>query len=501
MSSDGLDLEYIAAELDKLIDEQFGEQAERRRFIKQSRKLSLKDQHLIHSVLTESISSEVLRDRYQSIDDPIRIGHTLLLLETEIRRTKNKVLLSLLCEIFEEPTFISTMSKVRYHYWEMDVLENRNLPERCIRSIWNHNRDELLQIQEYNLPARSVARARNCPSDILQEALTIKDPSVRGYIARHSNIDDEIIHFFVNSQRKSERIEFARSRFAPSEALLSLMQDKFDDVINTAKRNINKRYPDIKITKPVIDKAVKQWVEKPYVKPANQKRKFDMYTDARMGVDHALSLKPSQRASVAKIADEDILVALSNDKSVSVRRSVAARFNCPAEILSRYLKESDLKLVNNALLSFAKQNSDVTFEELVSKEVVESSYKILNTCLNDKSSLKLILEKIDSKTEAEFERANIVAQYSENSMIQMRIVNGLEKIPSSSTLRWKLLSSLSDSHHLTSFVIRKIALELGFGIEKVLLKCKDKSVIREYLSRDRVPAGVRGRLQNYLDSL
>ena len=501
MSSDGLDLESIAAELDKLIDEQFGEQAERRRFIKQSRKLSSKDQHLIHSVLTESISFEELQERCQSIDDPIRIGHTLLLLETEIRKTKNKILLTLLCEIFEEPKFISTMSKVRYSYWEMDVLENRHLPERCIRSIWNHNREEFLQIQEYNLPARSLVRTNNCPSDILQEALSIKDPSVRGYIARHSNINDEIIHFFVNSQRKSERMEFARSRFAPSEALLSLMQDKFDDVINAAKRNIKKRYPDIEITKIAIDRAVKQWVEKPYVKPANQKRKFDMYTDARMGVDHALSLKPSQRASVAKIADEDVLVALSDDKSISVRRSVAARSNCPAEILNRYLKESDLKLVNNALLSLARKSPEVTFEELVSKEVVESSYTILNACLNEKSDLILIFEKIDSKIEAEFERASIVAQYSENPMIQMRIVNGLVEIPNGSTLRWKLLSALSDNLHLITLVTRKIALELGFGIERVLLKCKDKAVIREYLSREGVPAGVRGRLNNHLNLL
>ena len=68
-------------------------------------------------------------------------------------------------------------------------------------------------------------------------------------------------------------------------------------------------------------------------------------------------------------------------------------------------------------------------------------------------------------------------------------------------LRWHLLRALSDNLHLTDQASRKIALELGYSSETVLSRCTDKKLLQDYLSDDDIPPGVRGRLQEHLDSL
>jgi hypothetical protein len=499
MPYDEIDLEAIAAEMDKLLDEHFGEQAERRRFIKRSRKLSANDQHLIYSLLTKSIKSDEMQARYQSMDDPVRVGHTLLLLETELQKTKNLVLLEFIAVLLEQPGFIHTMDRLRYPLWEMNsLLENRILPEECIRAIWSHRKDEFLAMDEYNLPTRLLVRARNCPGDILEETLVIKDPSVRGAIAKHRNLNDSILHFYLNSPRKPERLELARSRFVPPEILLSLMRDKHDSVIKYAKINFNKRFPDVEITEAAIDEAVQKYIDKPFVPSRKPIKAFDPYSEEENDHGHVLALKSAtDRAKIAKCTrDLELRIYLARDSSAMVRRAATLQFEFPEDIYRELAGDNDLQVRINLFKSYIRCFPDCIAEDLFNEHALNETYEMINRIVNDLEGEEYSdIGKETAAKKNQEEMCVLVVQHTNNALVQRRIIKNLPDKPEIFSTAKKLFDALIENKHLDLAVIRRLAIEHGIGAGTIALNCQNPEIIHEILSRLDTPHGSRTRKQ------
>jgi hypothetical protein len=496
------EIEGMFDSLDDAFDEHFGGPGQRRRFMEACQHLSNHDMAIMQTAMSGSGDADDFAGMATEIENPARAADALLMLEDDLTETKDTNFLLFLLALLRRDNVGKKMNRSRILDWEYPLLENRKTPPEFIQFIWDHNKNGRYSDVEWYQSPRSVAKHPNCPLSVLKELVKSDDAPLRLAVARHRNIDDALTNQFLNSTRLPEREQIAKSRYVTAEALLSMMRDKHQRVRQIAGKQFAKRFPDIEVTKEAIEQAVKARIEKPYVEPENPKPRFDMYADCQMGAEHILSLKPAQRASVAKIVRElDVLIALADDKSALVRRIVATRRDVPDDVLERYLTDTDFTVVSKTLLNLARRRTGFVFEGQAPQNEVDASYELLNTYLNQKGGLMPTLEKTDSKTEAEIERAGIVVQFSNNPMIQMRVCNDLAEIPDRFTVRWGLLKALSDNLHLTESMIRKIAFELEYGSEKVLLNCQAPTLVQEYLARDRIPGGVRGRLEDHLQSL
>lgn len=487
--------------LDDALDNYFSEHGERRRFMEACRKLSYGDIGIIQRLMTEANAGLDYQHLAQMIENPLRVADAILMLENELERTKNTNFLLFLLALVKRDKVTTVLNKARFLRWEYSLLRNKNLPPEFIEHIWNNNKNDRYKTDLYYENAKDIAKHKNCPLSVLKELYSVDDLWVRNAIAYHCNIDEVLTDLFLNSSRMAERERIAKSKYVSKEALLSLMCDKYEKVSQEAKKQFGKRYPTEAISKKAIDEAIKKRIVNPYTKPTNPEEKFDAYKDAAKGVEHILTLKPSQRASVAKRARPEVLVHLASDKSNIVRRSVAGNGGCSTEVLSAYLMDSDPVVVNNAFLNLANKQPNLIFEQALSREVVDHSYNLLNVYLGQKGLIEPYYEKIDSVTEMEIARVCLVARYTNNPMIQLRIVDGLLRIPPSPSVRWKLLSGLSDNLHLIDSVVRKIAIGLNFGGEDVLINCKSADIVAEYLSSEKIPAGVRWRIERHLECL
>lgn len=461
------EIEELFGSFDDALDEYFGEHGERRRFIQACRKLSLDDVAIIQSVMTstdQGMDYDLLAD---DIENPLRAADAILMLESELEKTKEEGFLKFLLVLVKRDKVSTKLNRGRFFEWEYPLLENKNTPAEFIEYLWDENsKGKYKKLDNYEM-LRDVARHPSCSTRILKELLKVDDDSaVRRAIARHPNIDDELTDFFLNSSRVSEREELVRSKFISEEALLSLMRDKFDRISSVARKQFKKRFPDKRVTDKAIEAAVKKRIEKPYVKPAKPVRKFCKYEDGRMGIDHIKSLKPSQRAAVISTTSADIVEALVDDPSKVVHREVAASRYCPEYALKNYLKEPDMVLVNKALQTLTSLNHEVSFEKYLSEDVVSDSYELLNFYINEKGNFDPLYDEMNAKTESEVERTYLLAQFSDNPMIHQRIIGNLTGIPSART-RSHLLKRLSDNLFISDKIIKTIALDIGFGSEKV----------------------------------
>ncbi|WP_196141047.1 hypothetical protein [Aliikangiella sp. G2MR2-5] len=493
--------ESTIAEMEEMfntLDDYFSEHGERRRFMQACRKLSYEDVNIIQIVMNSPEEKLDISSLAEDVANPSRVANAILMLGETLRKTKDTCLLLFLLALVKKDKVAEALKRARVFSWEYELLENRKLPSEFVEYLWKSNRESSTKSFDGYLWSRMVAKNPNCPLSVLNELYKEDDSTLRGIIARHPRIDEDLINAFLNSSRVAEREQIAISKHVSQDVLLSLMRDKYEKVVKLAKRQFNKRFPDAKITDKDIDKAIEARIKQPYVKPKESKRKFDMYVDARMGVEHILTLKSGQRASVAKIADEKLIKELVADKSVAVRRVVASNLNCARKVLLEYLQESDLELRNNALLNLFQKDSQLIFEEIAPENMVSEFYEILNNYLNKNASLT---SSMDAKTKCEIESASIVSQYSNNSMIQKRIINELIEIPSFTSVRRHLLSQLAKNFYLCESAIRKLALDLGFATEEILSNCTSQNLIKEYLMREQVPNGVRMRLENHLESL
>ena len=496
------EIEEMFNSLDDAFDEYFGSHGQRRRFMEACRHLSNHDMATVHSVMNGSDDADDPASLAQDIEDPARVVDALLMLEDDLQETKDTNLLLFLLALLQRDKVAKKIERARAMDWEYPLLENKKTPAEFIQFLWDLLKKGRYGNLEWYESPRTVARHPNCPLPVLREMAKSDDAPLRLAVARHRNIDDKLINRFLNSTRKPEREQIAKSRHVPAEALMSLMRDQHDSVKRIAGRQFAKRFPDIEVTKEAIEAAVAARIDNPYVAPENPTPKFNKYAFHQTSIEEILSLKPAQRASAVDVVrDVEILLALADDRSAPVRRAVAGKGHLPEETLEGFLTDSDFIVVSKALQNLARKRPEASFEDLAPAAVVEESHALLNTYVNEKGKLQPVMEKLNARTEAEIERVKLVASYSNNPMIQMRLCNDLKAIPNSFTMRWNLLSCLADNLHLTETAIRKIAFDLGFGGERVLLNCKDPALIQEYLQRDKIAPGERGRLEQHVEAL
>ncbi len=486
-------------ELDDAFDEYFSESGERRRFIYACRKLTEADLFLLQSVMNQSVSREEMIQQTPAADNPLRLAHALLLLETTLAKTKDKLLLTFVFELLKRPRVFKGVNRSMFPGWELELLRNPRLAGDQIQLIWDKQKMLYIEDMEPSWQLGLIIKQRECPVGILEELYDFDDPTVRKYVGLHKKIPSKAIQFYLNSPRKPERLNMARNRYVPAEVLLSLMGDKYPEIIETAKGNFQKRFPDLSCDQKAIDQAIEKNIEKPFVKSAKKPvRKFDPYEAEELGADYVCSLKKAaERKKVAEISNDlDILSALSHDKSVAVRRTVANFYRCPENVLKELAGDADAQVSNKAFLNLARQQEDITIEDVFCEDVLVEMYESLNRNIKDNSDTSMYSEEWNSSQgETELVRLQMIARYTSNHMLQLRIVKDLDEIPDSDTIRWQLLSSVSCNRYLSDTVNRRIVLELGFGNETVMANCKTLAIFEEFLSQEGIPNGVRGRIE------
>lgn len=370
--------------LDDALDSHFSEHGERRRFIQACRKLSYGDIGVIQMLIADSNANIDYQNLALTIENPLRVADAMLMLEGELEKTKSANLLLFFLTLIKRDKVTTALNKARFLPWEHSLLRNKNLPPEFILHLWDHNKNHRYKTEVCYEIIKDIARHKNCPLNVLKELYIVDDVWIRNAIAYNCNIDDALTDLFINSSRMAERERIAKSKYISKEALLSLMRDKYENVSKTAIKQFGKKFPTDVISEKAIDAAVKKRIENPYIKTATQKNKFDVYKDASKGIEYILALKPSQRASVAKVARPEVLAQLAYDKSNIVRRSVAKIAWCSNDVLSAYLSDSDPVVVNNAFLNLANKQPNLIFEELLSREVVDYSYNLLNVYISAK---------------------------------------------------------------------------------------------------------------------
>lgn len=75
----------------------------------------------------------------------------------------------------------------------------------------------------------------------------------------------------------------------------------------------------------------------------------------------------------------------------------------------------------------------------------------------------------------------LVAEHTNNSMIQRMLVKDLQAIPETHTARWELLACASGNRHLSETVSREIIVELGFGGLEPIQRCNSVALLKELL--------------------
>lgn len=491
----GSEMEVLFQELDDTLDEYFSERGERRRFMGACRRLSYQDLSIIERALSGADISDSYAGLALKLEAPIRSANAILMLETYLKKTKNINCLQFLLSVIKRDKVVKALNRLRFLSWEIPLLGNKKLPGEFIDFLWASNKNEAYKhVLSYDT-LRVISKLPNCPVNVLKDLYHFYEDSdydddsvIRGAIARHRNIDDDLINRYINSNRKSERVELARSKYIPQEALLSLMKDKYDEVSDLAKEQFFKRFPDITITNALIDQAISKRVKNPYKKPTSPKRVFDKYEDAKMGVAHIKSLNPSQRAAVIGLVDEETFFELINDSSKAVKRAIALSRLTPIDKLREYVQEQDLCIASNAFQAICDRESSVAFEDVFQSKGIEESYELLNKFLNDKKSFEYSFKKRKATEEIELQRIYLVAKYSSNSFIQTKIVNGLDEIPNSGSVRWMLLSHLVDNKALCDNVVWKFYMELGFGGERALQHCKSKQLFEKIIATNNPPS-------------
>lgn len=492
---------------DDVFDEYLGEHGQRKRFVKACNKLSNNDLNIIQTALKDSSFSEENQTLTNEINSPSRVADAILMLEEELETTHNMNILMLLLKAVKYNKVLISLNRARFLYWEEPLLDNNHLPAEFIEFLWESNKNKRYKDKDLIDIVRVISKHPNCPITVLKDLFNVNDSSVRKAVAKHPNIDESLTNIYINSKRMSDREQIANSKYVSEEVLLSLMNDEHDKVIDMAKKQFKKRFPKKRVTKEAIKRAVSERSIKAFKKRTKPKRKFDALHDGRMGVEHVISLNPSQRTSVVKSGsltkkETNIIEALTNDKSISVRREVAAHYLCPAEILKEYLNDSDFIIVTNAICEITRREPDTIFEDLVNNKEVDFSYVLLNTHINDKDSVPLFhaKDKFGIQKASEVKRVMHVARYTNNPLIQMRIIQDLKRIPTSSRMRWNLLKNLRYNNHLIDSVVRKIAIDLGFGSFELLKSYNNRELVIEYLSQDDISNNDRRNFECLLNT-
>lgn len=463
------------------MDRYFSESEERRRFMRSANGLGEIDLQLLQAALAGKLTPETAPEDAASADNPLRMANALLELETSIKKSKDKVLLDFIFALLRSPRVARDLDRLWFVPWEQALVQNKLLTPDQLRFIWQSKKETYAK-ELVPDSTRFLAQHSQCPADILEEMLNPDDALLRKIIAMHPNTSAELTRFFLNSPRKPERLNLAMSRHASSDVLLSLLRDKHDEVSRAAKKNLAQRFAALQTTDTAIDAAIATHIAKPYIKPANPKPEFNPWKAAQAGHDEILAMDSGQRKRVADATtDAALLSLLSTDSSKAVRRAMAKRGYCDLDVLKVLAKDPDTETSNNALRGIFKEAPHAVAEDLLSTEAVDAAYRQIAAHVAQHSHRFYSDEKYSVQDKQNFAQAMLVAEHTNNPMIQRMLVKDLQAIPETHTARWELLACASANRHLSETVSRKIIVDLGFGGFKPIQRCNSVALLKELL--------------------
>ncbi|MBB6559068.1 hypothetical protein HNP48_001732 [Acidovorax soli] len=472
------------AELEALfkgMDAHFSESGERRRFMQSASGLNESDQVLLQSVLAGKLAHDAALAGAAAAHSPLRMVNALLELETKIRRSKDKVLLDFIFALLQSGRVAEGLNRTWFFAWELSLVLNKNLTPEQVRFIW-HSRKDRYAKELVPTSARVLIKHPQCPLDVLEVLLPVDDPMLRKSIAMHPNASAEIARFFLNSQRKPERLNLALSRHATSEALLSLLRDKHDEVSRAARKNLAQRFPALQVTDGAIQAAIEKNIAKPYVKPAVPKPVFNPWEAARAGHAAVLALDSTQRKRVVTATDDpELSRLLAADRSTAVRREVAKRGSVDLDVLKVLAQDPDAETSDLALNRILRRTPDIPIEDVLGAEALDAAYREIAQLVARNSQGEDYEESLSPPQQRDFARLRLVVEHTNNPLIQLMIVKGLEVIPPVGSARWYLLGSLSRSWNLSEAASRKILVDLKFGGFIPIQHCHSPAVLRELL--------------------
>jgi hypothetical protein len=135
----GMDVNNIEKtfdQLDKVVDDYFGEVGQRRRFMQACRKLSDDDLLLIQNVVHGEVPSDKIPGRVTAAESPLRLANALLMLEKDIETTEDINIFLFLYEVLKRNNVIKGLNRAWFFYWEEPFLENPITPSDLIDLIW-----------------------------------------------------------------------------------------------------------------------------------------------------------------------------------------------------------------------------------------------------------------------------------------------------------------------------------------------------------------------------
>lgn len=463
------------------MDRYFSESGERRRFMHTANALVESDLQLLQAVLAGKLTSEEAREGAAGAHSPLRIANALLELETTVRKSKDLVLRDFIFTLLQSKKVVTGLSRAWFFPWEKALVLNKQLTADQLRFVWM-NRKEHYAKELVPDSVRLLAKHPRCPPDVLEAVLPIDDARLRKIIAMHPNTSAELTRFFLNSPRKPERLNLAMSRHASSDVLLSLLRDKHDEVSRAAKKNLTQRFPGLSTNDAAIDAAIAAHIAKPYVKPASPKPEFNPWKAAQASHGEILAMDSGQRKRVADATtDAALLRLLATDSSKAVRRAVAKRGYCDLDVLKVLAKDADTETSNNALRGIFKEAPHAVAEDLLSTETMDAAYQQITAHVAQHSHRFYSDDKYSPQEKQNFAQALLVAEHTNNPMIQRMLIKDLQAIPETHSARWDLLACASANWHLGETVSRKIIVDLGFGGFEPIQRCNSVALLKELL--------------------
>jgi len=488
------------------MDRHFSESSERQRFMRTANGLTEGDQQLLQAVLAGRLARDAAREAAAAAHSPLRVAHALLELETTIRKSKDLVLLDFIFTLLQSKKVTSGLSRVWVFPWEQALVLNKQLTGEQLRFVWQ-NRKEHYAKELVPESARQLARHPQCPPDVLEEMLPLDDAMLRKSIAMHPNPSAHILRFFLQSPRKPERLNLALSRHAGSDALLSLLRDKHEEVRRAARKNLSQRFESLAVDDAAIAAAMHALGGDRIGKPATQPTAkaalpppaFKPYQAKLADAEQVLAMDSAQRKRVADATfDAPLLRLLASDTSKAVRRAVARRSAVGMDALTALARDEDTETSNNALQAIASLSPDATAEDLLSPEALEAAHRHIAEHVAQNSLAPYYEEKFNAQQRQDFARALLVAQYTRNPLIQLMLVKDLQAIPPTSTARWDLLAAAAANRHLCEPACRKIVVDLQFGGFGPLQRCRSATLLKDLLQNGLVEPHYRSTIEDRL---
>lgn len=463
-------------------DAYFSESGERRRFMQTASGLNESDQHLLQAVLGGKLAHEAALAGAATAHSPLRIANALLELETKVKKSKDRILLDFIFALLQSKRVAEGLSRVWFFPWELSLVLNKQLTAEQVRFIWLNRKDHYAK-ELVPDSARVLAKHPQCPPDVLEALLPVDDAMLRKILAMHANTSAEITRFFLNSPRKPERLNLALSRHAGSDVLLSLLRDKHDEVSRAAKKNLAQRFPALQVTDAAIEAAVEQHIAKPYIKPAVPKPVFDPWAAAKAGHDSVLALDSTQRKRVVSATDDpELSRLLAADRSTAVRREVAKRGRVELEVLKTLAQDSDTETADLALDRIVRNFTHIPVEDVLGAEALDTAYREIAQHVAHNSQSEEYEDSLSPQQQRDFARLQLVAEHTNNPLIQLMVLKDLDVLPPVSSARWCLFKALSDNRHLGEPASRKILVGLKFDGFMPIQQCNSPALLRELLA-------------------